>query len=314
MSAKIREVYRFCSMGQFCLLCLLLFRPAMAEVAQPNTRYEGGSLIDFPQHGVAFTLPDSVYGMLSPENPQGEFVAVLRGVSESGDHGIYLQLGQGNIDQMAQQMNQPMEFKGTRLQPLGKSRQVDGAVFNEFGYTDQGHAYKTFMLMLTTKGNGAALFVTASPEALFPRYRQAVIDWARSLQLADDMDAGQDHGSTAQSGIHHARELVGAWMNRSNASNGIYMESSSKWVFSADGTVAWGSGTVIAGGTAGVSLRGGGAGPVYYGHWRTEGDALYLNWDDGTVEQRQFSVFDYDGRPALALTANGETYYFKRID
>lgn len=315
---KPRKVYRFCWQDQCAwLLWLLLLGPwAQAVVVQANTRYEAGSWIEFPQHGVGFSLPDPLYGMLSPSNPQGEFVAVLGGVAETGDHGIILQLGQGNVEQMAQQMNGPMEFKGTRLQPLGESRMVEGAVFNEFSYSDKGQAYKAIMLMLNTQGQGAVLLVAASPESLFPRYRQAALALAQSLRLTGDSTPAQEHShdATTQGQGNLAMELVGAWMNRRNASNGIYLETSSKWVFSADGTVAWGSGTVIAGGTAGVSLRGGGDGPVYYGRWRTEGETLYLNWDDGTVEQRQFSVFDYDGRPALALTANGETYYFKRID
>ncbi len=332
MNPKTRKVYRFCQQDQcarllwLLWLLLLLGQWVQAEVVQPNTRYEAGSWIEFPQHGVGFTLPEPLYGMLSPSNPQGEFVAVLGGVAETGDHGIILQLGQGNVQQMARQMNGPMEFKGTQLQPLAESRMVEGAVFNEFGYTDKGQAYKAFMLMLGTQGQGAVLLVAASPEALFPRYRQAALALAQGLRLTGDTTTAHDHSHNTSAQApgeqapgeqptgERAMALVGAWMNRRNASNGIYLETSSKWVFSADGTVAWGSGTVIAGGTTGVSLRGGGDGPVYYGRWRTEGETLYLNWDDGTVEQRQFSVFDYDGRPALALTANGETYYFKRID
>ena len=104
-------------------------------------------------------------------------------------------------------------------------------------------------------------------------------------------------------------------MSRRNASNGIYIESTTKWVFSADGTVAWGSGTVIAGGSGSVSLRGGGSNPPDFGRWSSEGDVLHINWNDGSAGQWTYSVFDYDGRPALALTpTNGKTFYYKKID
>ncbi len=109
--------------------------------------------------------------------------------------------------------------------------------------------------------------------------------------------------------------IVGAWMRRTNASNGIYIENSSKWVFSANGNVAWGSGSIIAGGTAGVSLRGSGNNPPDYGKWTINGDSLHIDWNDGTAGNWAYEIVRYDGKQVLALTTAGyKPYFYKKID
>jgi len=109
--------------------------------------------------------------------------------------------------------------------------------------------------------------------------------------------------------------LIGAWINRKNASNGIYLETQTNWVFSSNGTVGWGTGTIIAGGTANVSLRGGGNSSPEYGRWAVKGDQLFANWDGGTRNQWTYSIFEYDGRPALSLTLpNGKRFFLKKTD
>lgn len=320
-SKKLNRIYHIITIS----FCILLFNSPIliAEVIDPNKRYFGGSLVEYPNHGVSFILPNNVYGLASPESPQTEFVALVADFDQAGDNGIYIQLGKGDLEQVADQMTRPISFKGTQLNPVATPQKVDGAVYNDFEYDEEGKHYNAFMLMVMTSDNNAVIFVAASPESIFPSYKQAVVNIAQSIQFSDPSSQSsqtrqstQNHNQAPSSTVagNLSPELIGAWMRRTNASSGIYIESSSKWVFSGDGTVAWGSGTIIAGGTNGVSLRGGGGDPVYYGRWSTQGETLTIQWNNGTQEQRQFSVFDYDGRPAVALTANGETYYFKRID
>ncbi len=303
----------------------LFITTVQAEVVQPNKQYLAGSQIEFPQHGVTFSLPNNTYGILSPEQPESEFIVVLSDFAENGDNGIYMQLGQGNLDQMAIQMNGIMNFKGTQLTPVATSQKVDGAAYNEFEYSEEGKHYKAFMLMVMTSGNNAVFFVAASPQNIYPSYKQAVVNIAQSIQFNDP---GSQANSSAQHSHQHnqspssaaagnlAPELIGAWMNRRNATNGIYIETTTKWVFSGDGTVAWGSGSVIAGGTAGVSLRGGGANPPDYGRWSTQGDILRIQWNDGTQGEWTFSVFrDYNDDLALALqSAGSKKYFYRKID
>ena len=304
---------------------ILISQLSHAESVQPNKQYLGGSVIEFPNHGVSFTLPSNVYGILSPQQPESEFIAVLTDYAENGDNGIYIQLGQGDINQMAVQMNGVMNFKDTQLNPIATSQKIDGAAYNEFEYNEEGKHYKTFMLMVRTSGNNAVFFVAASPDNIYPSYKQAVANLAKSIQFNDPT---QQSNQTAQNNHQHnhppatsvagnlSPELIGAWMNRRNASNGIYIETTTKWVFSGDGTVAWGSGAVIAGGTAGVSLRGGGQNPPDYGRWTTQGETLRIQWNDGTQGEWSFSVFrDYNGGLALALqSAGSKKYFYRKID
>lgn len=285
-----------------------------AEAVKLNIQYLAGSQIDFVDLGVSFTLPNDVHGVLSPDNPQNEFIVVLNDFAENGNNGIYLQITNANLSQMAQQMNGVMNFKGTQLHPIATTQMVDGAAYNEYEYSDDGQYFNAFMLLVMLAEDNAVLLLAASPQDIYPSYKQAVIDIAQSIHFNAPMVQHILASANNEIAENLAPELIGAWMNRRSASNGIYIESTTKWVFSGDGSIAWGSGAVIAGGTAGVSLRGGGDNPPDFGRWTTEGETLRIQWDDGTQGEWIFSVFDYDGRPALALKANGESYYYKRID
>ncbi|MDQ7051285.1 MAG: hypothetical protein Q9M92_17860 [Enterobacterales bacterium] len=322
---KLLKTKRF-TFGYLLIIAMQLLYSSLsfAEAVQANKQYLAGSVIEFPNHGVSFTLPSNVYGVLSPDQPESEFVAVLSDFAENGDNGIYMQLGQGNLEQMAIQMNGIMNFKGTPLNPISTTQKVDGAAYNEFEYSEKGKDYKTFMLMVTTSGNNAVLFVAASPENIYPSYKQAVINIAKSIQFNDPNSASHQtstnhqHNQSPSTSVsaNLSPDLIGAWMRRKNASNGIYIETTTKWVFSGDGAVAWGSGAVIAGGTAGVSLRGGGQNPPDYGRWSTEGETLRIQWNDGTQGEWTFSVFrDYNDNLALALqSAGSKQYFYRKID
>jgi len=319
---SLKKMNRLCRNIAIVISFLLLISPLLrAEVVQPNKQYLGGSLVEYPNHGVSFTLPSNVYGIASPENPQMEFVVAVADYAEAGDNGIYIQLGAGDIDQMADQMTRPMSFKDTILNPVATPQKVDGAVYNDFEYDEEGKHYKAFMLMVRTSGNNAVFFVAASPTAIFPAYKQAVANLAKSIQFNDptsqaDQSAQNNQNTSNNVAANLAPELIGAWMRRTNASNGIYIESSSKWVFSGDGSVAWGSGAIIAGGTAGVSLRGGGDNPPDYGRWTTQEDVLRIQWNDGTQGEWSFEVFrDYNDDLALALIpTGGKRYFYRKID
>lgn len=107
------------------------------------------------------------------------------------------------------------------------------------------------------------------------------------------------------------QQLVGAWIKRSSGGSGIYYENTVKMAFSADGRIAYGTGTVVSGGHAGFSIRDGGDNPTELGNWRVnKKNIVDVVWDDGTAANYPYEVFDYFGEPALAIDfGNGKTYF-----
>ena len=108
--------------------------------------------------------------------------------------------------------------------------------------------------------------------------------------------------------------LLGAWVRRTSGGSGVYYENTLKMIFSPDGRIAYGSGTIVSGGTASASIRGGGDNPVDHGSWSVNGSAIHINWDDGTKGDYDYEVFEYDGRPALMMVFNGSKRYFKSVN
>jgi len=221
-------------------------------------------------------------------------------------------------------MGREVQFNGNQLIPMGKATvHKDGVTYNDFKIKFEDDL-RAFILALVAK-NGTTLMLTAiAPAKAMPTYKKAMEDITKTVSMAIGGSAGQRATSRqakrpsrakCPSG-NLARKVVGAWMRRTNyGSGGLYMESASKWVFSGDGTVEWGSGAVIAGSTDGVSLRGGGDNPPDYGRWSTKGDTLRIHWNDGTNGIWTYSTFDYYGTPILVLTTqDGTVYRYKKID
>lgn len=109
-------------------------------------------------------------------------------------------------------------------------------------------------------------------------------------------------------------QLVSAWRHRSNAGNGVvYTESSTKALFQANGKVFWGTGTFISADSGGYSaISKPGQNAPDEGVWTTKGNVIYITWSNGNKSQYQYSVFDYDGTPAVKMIINGNTLYFKK--
>ena len=109
-------------------------------------------------------------------------------------------------------------------------------------------------------------------------------------------------------------QLVSAWIHRSNAGNGVvYLESSTKALFQADGKVYWGTGTFISADNGSYSaISKPGQNPPDEGIWTTKGNVIYITWSNGYKSQYQYEVFDYNGTPAVKMIIDGEKLYFKK--
>ncbi len=290
-----------------------------AEVPKSGGVYQGGTLIEYPGNGVTFVLPAGVIGVASEALPDHEMTVGVMPYAKAGDNSLYIQVGNGDYETMAQELNQIVTFNGTQLHPVKQATKLDGGVvFNTFKYIENGAEGSSFMLVLVADDGTSLIFTSATPPEKFNVYKDTIFEIAKTVKvtLSSSGTPNTPQQPTNRPAGSTANAVVGAWMSRSNrSSGGIYIESANKWVFSADGTVAWGSGAVIAGGTAGVSLRGGGDNPPDFGAWATNGETLRINWNDGSQGQWTWSVFDYYGTSVLSLvTTNGETYNYKKID
>ncbi len=299
------------------LACLQL--PALAVEPAPNQTYPGGTRIELPGSGVRFTLPEKLVAVAG-DNPEHEFVAGLMPEAASGSSSLYIQIGVGELEAIADEMSRTVAFKGETLYPKSDPVLLEGGiVHNDFELAEGLDAF----MLAAVAGNGTALiFLAVAPPEQMPAYRTAVAELVNSLAIelkdlpgsdtaSTDRQRGQPASGAARSPL---KDIVGAWMRRSNYSNGIYIENRQKWVFAADGRVSWGSGSIVAGGTGNVSLRGGGDNPPDHGRWRIEGDLLTIDWDDGTTGQWRYFVFDYEGTPVLVLKSGGSTYRYRKID
>ncbi len=302
---------------------VLWMTPAKAEVPQAGQVYLGGTKMEYPDGGVSFTLPDNTIAMASKDTPLHELSVGIVSLIDKDNNTMIIQIGTADYESLAKEMNQTVTYKGIDLIPDGKATREQGhIVYNTFHYIDDGENRKSFMVGMVAQDNIAIILTTFSPPEMFEAYQQAVAAIGNTVTVttAAPGAAPANPQNLPQAGMPsggHANDLVGAWMSRKNhGSGGIYIESASKWVFSANGTVAWGSGAVIAGGTAGVSLRGGGDNPPDYGAWATNGARLNINWADGTNGQWTYEVFnDYNGDPTLALTTRaGDKYFYRKID
>jgi len=315
---------------QFVLLLSFALFSSIANAATPEAGdiYRGGSKVEYPDRGISYVLPKTTEGYASEEHPEYEMRIGVRPYIGTNNRGgsLTIRVAEGDFKAVAAELSHNAVIDGLNMIPAGKATVQHGAVaYNDFNiqYEDE---LKAFVLVLMAK-NGTGLMMTAiAPAETMPAYKKAILDLGNTVKISfASNQAGQPNRSGAaqtphrpkrQSAGQHARAVIGAWMRRSNAgSGGIYMENASKWVFSGDGTFAYGSGAVIAGGTEGVSLRGGGDNPPEYGHWNTRGNTLFLHWDDGTEDTRTFSTFDYYGTPILVQTMqNGRTFRYKKID
>ncbi len=306
-----------------CFGSLLLFSSVLkAEVPVANTLYQGGTLIEFPKSGVSFTLPEQVIAVGSAANPEHELTAGLMPYAQAGDNTLYIQVGVGDLAAIQQDMGQIVTFMGESLHPLGEVQTLEGGiVFNEFEIESGHHA---FMLAAVAEDDTAVILTAVATPEVLPEYKNAISELVNTLVIT--FDASNSRVTPSESVVNvpitsgdtdvqdDLHEIVGAWMRRSNYSSGIYIENVNKWVFSADGRVAWGSGAIIAGGTGSVSIRGGGDNPPDFGRWSVKGDLLTINWDDGTKGEWSYFVFDYYGTPVLVLKSGGSTYRYKKID
>ncbi len=312
--------------GLACLLLGTLFlfgAMARADVPEAGGFYLGGTKMEYPDSGVTFTLPKNTVAVASDKVPKHELTVGLMPQANEDNNLMVIQIGMSNYDALAKEFDGELTYNGIKLHPVGKAtRANDGVVYNNYTYTDDGEKGASFAVGLVAKDGTAVIMMTLSPPSMLEAYRQAaseiVATVSVTLGVGVDASASSSGGPAVQAPAGNRNtDIVGAWMSRSNrGSGGIYIESASKWAFSADGTVAWGSGAVVAGGTAGVSIRGGGDNPPDYGAWATNGAALQINWQDGTQGNWTYEVFeDYNGTPTLALTTQADkTYYYRKID
>ena len=321
--------HKICAWLSRTLVCgalLLSGAVAHAEVPEAGGFYLSGTLMEYPGSGVTFVLPDNTIAIADEDVPQHELsVGVLPLVNEDNNL-MVIQIGTGEYETLAQEMNGVITYKEVDLHPVGQATRLDGGlVYNSFSYVNEGEEGASFIVGLVADDGTMVLMVSLSPPEMFDAYQQAAIKITETVNVTLGNSYASSGASAAPSTArsvsspsgYQSGALVGAWMSRSNrGSGGIYIESATKWAFSANGTVAWGSGAVVAGGTGGVSIRGGGDNPPDFGAWATNGSTLNINWQDGSQGVWTYEVFeDYNGTPTLALTTNaGDTYYYRKID
>ncbi len=328
MSTFFSQKWTLLVFGALSMAALVLFNVmARADVPEAGGFYLGGTVMEYPDSGVTFTLPENVIAVADENIPQHELsIGILPLVNEDNNL-MVIQIGTGEYEALAQEMDGVITYKEVDLHPVGPATRLGGGlVYNSYNYVDEGEEGASFVVGLVADDGTMVLMISLSPPEMFDAYQQAAIQITETVNVT----LGDNYASSGASAAPYSSspsvnapagnrnaDIVGAWMSRSNrGSGGIYIESSSKWAFSADGTVAWGSGAVVAGGTGGVSIRGGGDNPPDYGAWATNGTALQINWQDGTQGNWTYEVFeDYNGTPTLALTTNaGDSYYYRKID
>ncbi len=300
---------------------------AKADVPEASGFYMGGTVMEYPDSGVTFTLPENVIAVADENVPQHELIVGVVPQVNDDNNLMVIQIGNGNYEALANEFDGVLHYKELELHPVGQATRVEGGVvYNSYTFMDEGEEGASFVMGLVADDGTTVIMMTLSPVGMFDAYQQAAIEIAATVNVTLGVGTGSSPSASASpygapsvnapSGIQ-AGDIVGAWMSRSNrGSGGIYIESSTKWAFSSDGTVAWGSGAIVAGGTSSVSIRGGGDNPPDYGAWATNGAALRINLEDGTQGNWTYEVFeDYNGTPTLALTTQaGDTYYYRKID
>jgi hypothetical protein len=325
--------FRF-SIFQFGFVMSMALLSSIANAGAPEAGdvYPGGSKVEYPDRGISYILPITTTATVSQQHPDFEMFASVRPYDENGNSGssLHILAGKADFKTVAAELNHNAVIEESlEIIPTGKATQLDGRMaYNDFSikYEDE---LKAFILMVIAE-NGTALMMTAvAPAEAMPAYKKAMLAIGKSVKIypASNHAAQAQHSShrqhakpvvkaQQQASGHHAHPVVGVWMRRTNySSSGIYIENSNKWAFSADGTVAWGSGAVVAGGTDSVSIRGGGDNPPDFGRWSTNGNTLKIQWNDGSNGTWTFSNFEYDGSPYLALTTqDGTVYRYRKVD
>ena len=298
---------------------------SLARTPQAEDIYLPGSKVEYPAAGLSFSMPGSAMGMASQEHPEMEmFITVQPSEPVSNSNGsLHLLVGAADFKTVVAELDREAVVEnGLKIFPQNKVIVLDDRIaYNDFSIESEDELKAFVMAVIDPKGIGLMLVAIAAPE-LMPAYKKAMLELARSMKTTQVAQQAQPSrpapaaSSKPANPANHDHALVGAWMRRSNyRSSGIYIENSNKWVFSADGRVAWGSGTVVAGGTDAVSIRGGGDNPPDYGRWSTQGDKLKIQWDDGSTGEWTFSNFEYDGIPYLALTTrDGTVYRYRKVD
>lgn len=307
------------------LLVLVCLPSANAATPQSGDIYMAGSTVEYPARGLSFIMPGSATGTASEGHPDFEMFVTVQppGANSVSDGSLHLLAGKANFQTVAAELDdEAMIENGLKVIPTGKATVLKGGIaYNDFKiqYEDELKAF--IMAVIDNSGNGLMLFAIAMPDVM-PAYKKAMFELARSVKttrvakIAQQPKPESSVTTESRTTANHAHEVVGVWMRRTNYSrSGIYIENSNKWAFAADGSVAWGSGAVVAGGTDGVSIRGGGDNPPDYGRWSTQGNTLKIHWDDGSNGEWTFSNFEYDGSPYLALTAqDGTVYRYRKVD
>ncbi len=175
----------------FFMLGLWGATTSFAQVPEPDGVYAAGTRIEYPDAGVAYVLPASTVGMTSTDNPVGEMVVGLMPDAQRGDNALYVQIGNADFDALVRDMGHVVVFKGTALEPLGEPTVTDGAVYNDFSYTEDGKSYRAFMLVVMTGGDGAVMLLASAPPELIQGYREMVAQLARSIETGAGDGGGQ---------------------------------------------------------------------------------------------------------------------------
>jgi len=312
----------------FLLACLALFTSvAIAEVPKAGDKFPGGSTIEYPDRGMSYVLPKGTEGHASREHAHYEMLVGVRPYIGSNNRGgsLTIRLAEGDFKAVAAELSHNAVIDGLNMIPVGKATVQHGAIaYNDFKvqYEDE---LKAFVLVLMAK-NGTGLMMTAiAPTETMPAYKKAMSDIGNTVKVSFAANPGQ---ATKRSRVatppvrvkrraagHHAREVVGVWVHRSNHMySGMYVESHTNWAFGADGTLSYGSNAALAG-DASVAIHNGDDDPPDYGHWSSKGDKLFFRWDDGTKGTATFERFNYDGSPYLALTfPDGSVTRYRKID
>ncbi len=157
---------------------------ANAEIPQPDAQYGSGTMIEYPQRGISYVLPPNVYGITSPNNPESEMIVGVAPYVKDGDNTLYIQVGAANFDAVADEMSRVVVFYGTQLQPVSQPSVVDGAVYNDFQYMENGKHYSAFMLMVVAENGSAVMFVASSSPEKMQAYKNAIVELAKSIKVS----------------------------------------------------------------------------------------------------------------------------------
>ena len=168
------------------------------------------------------------------------------------------------------------------------------------------------------KQDQAIILMHAGRQDLYLKHSRQAKEIFKTLVIKANDSSPKQASATKTSG-QREQGLVGTWYrNESSGSSGygstyVGADTRTKVTFNPDGKFAYGSGTVVFGGTDGGYVHSGDRNTnMSYGTWTSKKGLIQVKWQDGSNASFQYGLFNHQGSIALWIMIDGQKKYFQR--